>query len=326
MKIPKLMLFFFGLLLAQLAVAGSELDGTWNFEKSAGYWGKPKKLPVPEILTLQIVQDRLLMRPKCDSTVDYEKVNLEYSELFQANVKAGITPANLDNYLKKNFAFDFLKTKHYYRAKKYTSCDDFFDDVIVSKDRLIFLQGGTIYYSYVRAASPSTVDVAPGIALNGRKFSHLPFDKMPLLTVCKFQDAKPGIPPKVSEVCAPLYYPYVATKKDTDPISKLIGTHLYIKNGAKGDKDYDNPLAHNLHPVYFLLPPLKNVLVVAVQDKQQGEDSNRSGIDDLYLVIRDGQVTDQLMGTCKLTAEYVCVSDDGKKTHRLLESGKFEKI
>jgi hypothetical protein len=156
MRKISLLLFFVGVISSQLGAAASELDGTWNFEKSASYHGKLRNLPLPEISTLQIVQNRLLMRSKCDASVDYEKVALDYSDLFQANVKAGISPAQLDNYLKKTFAFDFLKTKHYYRAMPYTSCDDFFDDVIVSKDRLILLQGGTIYYSYLRAHTPST--------------------------------------------------------------------------------------------------------------------------------------------------------------------------
>jgi hypothetical protein len=109
-------------------------------------------------------------------------------------------------------------------------------------------------------------------------------------------------------------------------LAKLIGSHLYIKNGAIGSKDYDNPVAHNLHPVYFVFPPLKDVQVVAVEDTEQGESYDREGIERVYLAIKDSKVTDQLTGSCKLNTDYSCTSDSGKKMYQLLATGRFEKV
>jgi hypothetical protein len=317
-----------GLITVPACQAEHELSGTWTFEKSGSLEGKPKTLRPPSLSTLQFVDGELLMRPKCATATRYDKVELDYSELFQDNVKADISPAAVDKYLEKNFSFDFSKTTHYHRAVKATVCDRFYSDIIASKDRILFLQGGTIYYSYTRAGNSPAGGAAPGVPVGTKKLSQLPFDSAVFLNVCRnllppLKDASSSV---LTTKCGPVFYPYVATKADTDPLAKLIGSHLYIKNGAIGSKDYDNPVAHNLRPVYFVFPPFKDVQVVAVEDTEQGESYEREGIERVYLAIKDGKVTDQLTGICKLNSDYGCTSDSGKKMYQLLATGKFEKV
>ena len=317
-----------GLVIAPACHAEHELSGTWNFEKSGSLDGKVKALRPPPMSTVQFVDGELLMRPKCAVATRYAKVDLDYSELFEDNVKADIAPAQVHKYLQTNFGFDFLKTKHYHRAVKATVCDKFYSDIIVSKEKIIFLQGGKIYYSYVRAQSPAAGGASPSVPVSSKKFSQLPFDSAVFLNVCR--NLLPPLKQASSSVfttkCGPVFFPYVATKSDTDALAKLVGSHLYIKNGAIGSKDYDNPVAHNLHPVYFVFPPFRDVQVVAVEDTEQGESYDREGIERVYLAIKDGKVTDQLTGSCKLNSDYGCTSDSGKNMYQLQATGKFEKV
>lgn len=322
------LLMIAGLITVSACQAEHELSGTWIFDKSGSLDGKPKTLRPPSLTTLQFVDGELLMRPKCAVATRYVKVDLDYSELFQDNVKAGIPPAKVDKYLQKNFNFDFLKTKHYHRAVNATVCEKFYSDIVASKERIIFLQGGTIYYSYIRARDLPNGGTAPSVPVGAKKFSQLPFDSAVFLNVCR--NLLPPLKEASSSVfttkCGPVFYPYVATKNDTDALARLIGSHLYIKNGAIGSKDYDNPVAHNLHPVYFVFPPFKDVQVVAVEDTEQGESYDREGIERVYLAIKDGRVTDQLTGICKLNSDYGCASDSGKKMYQLMATGKFQKV
>jgi hypothetical protein len=329
MQILKYLVLVASCLSANAYAGNRELTGTWKFEKSAEYTGKVKNLRQPELATVQIIDGRLLMQPKCTSAVNFEEIELDYSELFQDNSKDGIDENKLDKFLKKAFSFDFAATKHYYRAEKPASaCDKFFRDLMVSKDRLLVARGGTIFFSYVRANEPDVKAVDPSINLYGRKLSQLPYQPVVFKNICSalFPSVGKGTPPKPSAECAPVYYPYVATKKDTDPLAKLIGSHTYTKNGALGNHDYDNPVARNLHPIYMLLPPLKDVLVVAVDDVEQGEAVGRSGIYGVYLAIKNGKVTDQINRSCVLNEQYTCADESGKKLYQLLDTGKFNKL
>jgi hypothetical protein len=193
---------------------------------------------------------------------------------------------------------------------------------------LLVARGGSIFHSYSRVKEPDTKAIDPSINLYGRKLSQLPYQPVVFRNICKglFPSAGKGMPPKPSEQCSPVYYPYVASKKDADPLARLIGSHTYTKNGAAGDKDYDNPVARNLHPIYMLLPPLKDVLVVAVEDVEQGEAVGRGGIHGVYLDIKNGKVADQINKSCVLNEQYTCTDESGKTLYQLLDTGKFRKL
>jgi hypothetical protein len=75
-------------------------------------------------------------------------------------------------------------------------------------------------------------------------------------------------------------------KRQLIHLRKLLD-HIDIKNGAEADKDYDNPVAHGLQPTFILFPPLKDVVVAAVEDIQQGETSGRTGMAGVYLSIKE---------------------------------------
>ena len=131
--------------------------------------------------------------------------------------------------------------------------------------------------------------------------------------------------PQATAKCGPVYMPYVATANG-DVLSQLIGTHDYQKGGARYAEDYAPPFANKLHPVFIMLPPMKDVLLVRVDDLEQGPSEQRDVMSGVFLAIKNGKVTDQLNEGCTITTDYACVDDDGKRKYQLLETGKFQKL
>jgi hypothetical protein len=111
-----------------------------------------------------------------------------------------------------------------------------------------------------------------------------------------------------------------------DLLTQLVGTHNYQKGGQPEAQDYNNPLANGLHPYFLVLPPLKDVILVRVEDYEQGDTAGRDGLTGAWLAIKGGVVTDQLNEGCNMNADYSCVDSSGKKMYQLLETGKFKKI
>jgi hypothetical protein len=164
------------------------------------------------------------------------------------------------------------------------------------------------------------------VNLYGHKLSQLPFSVSNFMTLC--EASIPGIKgvKQTTDKCAPVYYPYSATKKDTDALTQMIGNHNYQKGGARNAEDYDNPLANNLHPTFMILPPLHDVLIVRVDDFEPGPNEQRDTMSGAYLAIKDGKVTDQLNFGCAIDIDYFCVAEDGTKQYQLLDTGKFKKL
>lgn len=126
--------------------------------------------------------------------------------------------------------------------------------------------------------------------------------------------------------CAPVYYPYAIYPKDKDPLSVLIGSHKYVSGGSQNNnaEDYDDPVSNGLHPVFMLLPPLGDVLLVRVEDLEGGED--RDGIGGVFLSIKNGKVVDQLNDDCDWDERYYCSREGKKPRYQLLENGKFKEL
>jgi hypothetical protein len=302
-----------------------ELSGTWKFSKSAIYFSKTGIPPAAAYRTLQIVDGQVLLQPMCSIPTKYSKEAYDYSDFFQMALQGGTEEKDMAKYVQKNFGFDLIKAKEFYVGRKLTQhCSIGLNNIFAMKDRLIFAGPGGSFNSFERSSGgvPTTSD--PTVNLYGRKLSHLPFRSDVFNVLCA--EMLPFIKGvrQSTDKCGPVYFPYVATKADTDPLARLIGAHTYKKSGSDAQKDYDNPVAHNLHPVYMLLPPLKDVIVAAVEDLEIGD--TRPGMAGVFLSIKDGKVVDQITASCTLGEDHGCVDGDGKKTYQLRDSGKFEKI
>ncbi|QGZ37904.1 hypothetical protein IP92_03103 [Pseudoduganella flava] len=307
--------------LAQHAGA-AELSGTWRFEKSADYHGQTK-IPAPKSPVLQIVNQQAAFSPSC--LVKLDKARYAYSEPFQGLLKEGVDEPKLEKYLGKNFGFSITGSKDYYEADVDSDCNGMQREFLVSGDKLLVPVAGSGFYSYVRSDGGTAAAVDPKLPLGGRKLSQLPFSVPAYTGLCL--DLVPLVKgvPQATAKCAPVYYPYVANAKDADALAKLIGNHDYKKGGGSHAADYAPPFASKLHPTFAVLPPLKDVLLVRVDDLEGGNEK-RDVMSGVFLAIKDGKVTDQLNEGCTIDTAYNCVDADGKKQYQLLESGKFKKL
>jgi hypothetical protein len=318
--------FSIGLALVSMrAVAdANELSGTWKHYKSAVYATKTGILPPVEYRTLQFVNGVVALRPACDIVTDYSKETYRYNNFFQMALKSGVDENSMAEFVKKQFNFDLIAAKNFYAGNKLTRyCATGFNRAFVTKDKLIFAGSGGSFDAYERTDGGTQRAPDPAVNLYGRKLSHLPYRSSNFTLLCK--DALPRVnyTPQNTDKCAPVMYPYVAIKSDIDPLARTIGAHTYKKNGAEAEKDYDNPVSHNLHPVYMVLPPLKDIVVVAVEDVEFGD--SRPGMAGVFLSIRNNKVIDQITADCSLNEDYSCVAGDGKKKYQLLNTGKFQK-
>lgn len=162
--------------------------------------------------------------------------------------------------------------------------------------------------------------------LYGYKLSQLPFSVSNFVNLCEPSISRIKGIPQPSDKCAPIYYPYTLSKKEDNALAQLIGGHNYLKGGARHADDYDNPSANDLHPTFMIFAPLKDVLLVRVNDLELGKDGRTDSMAGVYLTIKDGKVIDQVNDGCDINAEYFCVGEDGSKQYQLLDTGKFRKL
>lgn len=228
-------------------------------------------------------------------------------------------------FVQKNFGLNISGAKEFYAGGKLTQhCAIGFNNIFAAKDKLIVAGPGGSFNSFDRANGGVPAVLDPAVNLDGKKLSHLPYRSNIFNVLCA--DLIPyskGLR-QSTDKCAPVYYPYVATKNDADPLSRLIGAHDYRKSASTAPKDYDNPVANKLNPVYMLLPPLKDVMVVAVEDLDKND--ARPGMGAVYLAVKNNQVADQISASCVLTEEFSCVDGEGRKLYQLRESGKFDRL
>ncbi|WP_296943949.1 hypothetical protein [uncultured Massilia sp.] len=299
-----------------------DLSGTWRYEKGMDYDGGAK-VAAPKSPWLQMVNGSAAVSPTC--FVKLRKTRYLYSTPFQALLKDGVDETTLDGYLAKHFAFSLKGGPDYYEADIDTDCATPLGDYLVTDKRLLLPFAGSSFYSYVRSDGGTARPVDPSIPLGGRKLSQLPFSTATFSHLCAGIIPRAGGVPQATDKCAPVFYPYVANEKDADPLAQLIGRHDYNKGGGNHADDYAPPFASKLHPTFMLLPPLKDVLLVRVDDLEGGNDE-RDAMSGAYLAIRNGKVTDQLNEGCTIDDAYACVDRDGKKRYQLRDNGKFDKL
>ena len=313
------------LVCGSACAAPHELSGTWKFAKNAVYFGDAKTIPFPQYPTIQLVDGKLFLQPRCDTPIDYSRVKYDYDELFQMALKAGVDDKAMDKFTKKHLGAPLSSVKYFYQGNKaLAQCNFEHAHVFMLNDKLVLVNGAGVFSAYERAPVPAAAETAPN--LYGRKLSQLPYNGGSFNVLCSGLIGQKNGVPQPTDACAPVFYPYAASKADTDPLGKLIGSHPYRKSGAEAEKDYDNPVAHGLHPVYMLFQPMKDVLVAAVEDIEQGESSGRSGMTGVYLSIKGGKVVDQITGECLLQADSSCTYINGEKVYQLLDTGKFVKV
>lgn len=305
-------------------VLAHEADGTWVFEKSIDHDGIISQPAPPPTNRFDIRDGVIVGTGDCNITL----ISQTYypGGPFQALLKEGTEESEIASFLTKNFNFDLGKTKTYYTGIPSAGCTNFFRSFLISPTRLIAVRSGILFYGFKRSAAGTATQPTqqPAVDLQGLKVTPLPFKVKDYIAQCAGQwPTKNGIPIS-SGRCAPGYFPAVASHGDKSIISRLVGSHEYQKGGAKNDsEDYNNPVAHGLHPLYLVFPPYGGTVLVRVDDMEKAEE--RDVIKGAYLAIKDGRVTDQLNINCDFDAKYVCTDRTGNQ-FQLTADGHFQKI
>lgn len=318
-----------GLLLSPLRA--QSVDGRWTFEKAADFENILQPTPAPSSLKLAIENTQAKLTPNCSVNLRQQAYSLDRP--FQALLKLGQEEQAIGAYLSKQFNFRLTGHKSYYIADAGGGCNTVGSDFLVSDDKLIVIRGGVLFYAYKRdadtlqAAAASNAannkDESTAAVLGGLKASALPFYPDKYSSQCLGNWPKRKGVPQASSKCGPAHSPYVISRNSKEPLLTLIGSHSYAKGGARGaGEDYDNPTSHGLHPIALFLQPLRNVILVRVDDLEGGGDI-RDVMSGAYLAIKDGKVTDQLNEGCSFDENYVCSRQREPGKFKLLETGKF---
>jgi hypothetical protein len=309
------------LICAALGSPAQSLNGTWSFDKASDYEGLIKQ-PTPAVTTLQITNHEMSLTSRC--VVKFLEKKYYFHEPFQLLLKGGADERTINLYLNRQFAFKLAGIHSYYEADLDQNCNELGSDFFIDGDQLLVVRGSSLFYSFKRVNGG--IETASTQLLRQLRSSQLPFNLGAYISACLGHWPKQNGVPQSSIKCAPVYSVYVATAKATDPISLLVASHAYAKNGARyADDDYDNPVAHGLHPVFTVLPPMNGVVVVRVDDLE-GRNEERDVMSGVYLAIKDGKVTDQLNDGCDFDTQYVCSVAGEKTKYKLLGTGKFAKM
>jgi hypothetical protein len=315
---------FFFLSLTSLAHA-ADVAGTWKYEKTVDPLFDAKSIPGPTQKYIRFIGNDVWLSNRCFGAVRND--DFGFSSSFQLLLKNGFDEGSISQYLKKNAAVDLDRNSRYYKANLGEStCTSQFKRAIVAGDSMLVPVGGTGYRKFVRLNGGAAGTEAGSSMLAGHISSQLPFDVEIYNTLCAKYVAGKNSVPQTTNKCAPIYYPYVAMADSPNKLAKIIGNHNYEKGGANFSQDYSPPFAHKLHPVYMVLPPLKDVTLVRVEDHEPGQNENRDVMSGVYLAIKDGKVSDQINDGCSIDESYACVNDEGKKVYQLQESGKFKRF
>jgi hypothetical protein len=306
-------------------VQSAGLDGTWVYAKSVSFENPEEKIKMPASKIIQIVNQNLSLTDRCPLT--FSKLDYYPGGPFQRLLKSDATEAQVAGFLSKNFAFSLSGVREYYSDKPGGgSCNDLGRSLLVDGDQLIAIGGGGYsFHSYVRQPAPVLKADGPAI-LAKSKLSQLPFRAQAYYLGCTpLLPNKHGIP-QATDKCSPVYQPQVAIAQSKDPLAILIGSHLYSKGGARPtEADFNNPAAQGLHFVYLVFPPMKDVVVVRVDDLEGGGDT-RDPMSGVFLSIKDGKVVDQLSNGCDLDLNYRCQDDENQEAYQMMDSGKFNLI
>lgn len=298
-------------------------DGIWSFDKAIDYEGLNASPTPPPSAGLVIANGQFVLPGNC--VVSLQRQTYYAGGPFQALLRSGEDEPAIASFLSKEFSYPLATTKHYYVADVAQACNTLGRDFLVSDGRLVVIRAGALFYGYTKSkTTPATPASASPVDLQGLKTSVLPFKVSDYTAKCAGSLPTVRGVPQATTQCAPTYRPYVASRESRDTLSQLVGSHAYQKGGARNEsEDYDDPVAHDLHPVFLVFPPLKDVVLIRVDDLEKAEE--RDPIKGAYLAIKGGQVTDQLNVSCSFDARYVCGDEDGKPRYRLMETGKFVK-
>lgn len=301
-------------------------NGTWKFDRAVDYDGRVPSGLVSRFDTIVLKDGEA--RFSADCAVRFHADEYFFSSVFQMLTKADVTDKHVDAFLKKKLGMSLSGVKDVYvLANASATCALPIRKFFVIGDRLLIPSGGT-FYSYAKQPSSGMENLAaprvmPSLLSNYR-LTRLPLDYDRYLSWCRPKLQGANGHPRTTDRCAPDFYPYVADPKRHDPLMDIIGTHDYAKFGQRYTEGFSPPFEQKVAATFLVLPPLKQVVLVRVDDFDIVRNEEREVMSGVYLSIVDGKVVDQIEG-CQFDRDYVC-RVEGAAVVRLTDNGKFARV
>lgn len=309
-------------MIAAGSASAAEIAGTWKFEKAADALNSKAAIKPFKYDTIQVVGLEAGLGQDCFAQL--KKGRYDFSSIFRAMLEENLEEKDLASFLKKNFDVELAAEPDFYRLVNPPACRDKFGFAMIAGDRLLVPYAGQTVYSFVR--SNGGLVPAGDPRLLGHVQTQLPFNLNNFYDLCAKQLVGKDGRVHESDKCTPVYAPYIARKGTDNKLAQLLGNFDYSKSGAEYTSDYSPPFAKNLNPTYMVLPPLKEVLLVRVEDLETGPNSERNTMGGAYITIKGGKIIEQLNSGCNIDEKYFCVNESGVKLYQLLETGKFQRV
>jgi hypothetical protein len=313
---PQVLSLAVAIFFVNFSYAGT-LDGMWRYKSSYNYLEKNKPAPSFSVPYIQILGGKLAVSPRC--VVKLNRKKFDVSSSLQAFSRREGGSGEVAEELKRQFAFEIANVKTNYAVEK-SECALGLRVLLVDGDRMLAVTfDGQFHYFHIEKA---VVRTNPFLI---QKITPLPFNLSNFVNLCYSMIPRVKGVPQATERCGPLFYPYAASPKDNDRLTVLVGHHHYIRGDPEYHYDFNDPVSNGLFPVFTVLPPLGEVILVRVDDSDENVES-RDIFSGTYLSIKDGKVVDQLDQGCSISRDYTCVDRDGRRLFRLTETGKFKKL
>ncbi|MFO1253164.1 MAG: hypothetical protein U1E77_18990 [Inhella sp.] len=313
--------FASALMGAQAASARSALNGQFSLEHTADIDNEQvaaKPLPIRSWL---VQNNRAKVSANCE--LEFKEQPYHPGGPFQLLLKSGLKMAEIERFLVKRFNFKLGDSPRYFDVEASPLCPSMGSSLLLANGKAVMIGASSVFHGlkWVEVAAVGSAP-APDL-LHGLQVTQLPFSPAQFAETCgqRIRSVK-GVP-RAPASCAPRFWAYTATRDSQEPLAKLVGFHDYPDWGGRNESgDYANPVQNGLHPVFLVFRAHPGMWVLRVEDLE-GRGEERDPMPGVYLVLKDGVVTDQLNEGCELDAQLVCRSARHQTSRTLLPNGKF---
>ncbi len=306
---------------AQEASARAALNGQFTLEQTAGIEDeKTPAKPLP-IRSWLVQNNRAKVNANCE--LEFKEQPYHPGGPFQLLLKSGLRMAEIERFLAKRFNFKLGDSPRYFDVEASPLCPSMGSSLLLANGKAVMIGASSVFHG-LKWAEVAAGDPAPlSDLLQGLQVTPLPFSPAQFAENCgqKVRLVK-GVP-RAPAACAPRFWAYPATRDSRESLAKLVGSHDYPKWGGRNESgDYANPVQNGLHPIFLMFRAHPGMWVLRVEDLE-GRGESRDPMPGVYLVVKDGVVTDQLNEGCELDVQLVCRSTRNQTSRTLLSNGKF---
>ncbi len=306
---------------AQEANARSALNGQFSLEQTADIEDErtsAKPLPIRSWL---VQNNRAKVNANCE--LEFREQPYHPGGPFQLLLKSGLKMAEIERFLAKRFNFKLGDSPRYFVVEASPLCPPMGSSLLLANGKAVMIGASSVFHGLKWVEVVAGGSAPASDLLHGLQVTQLPFSPAQFAEACgqKIRSVK-GVP-RAPASCAPRFWAYAATRDSREPLAKLVGSHDYPTWGGRNESgDYANPVQNGLHPVFLVFRAHPGMWVLRVEDLE-GRGETRDPMSGVYLVVKDGVVTDQLNEGCELDAQLVCRSARHQTSRTLLPNGKF---